>query len=324
MLRLPFLLFLFFSSSSRISIYRRSSDLSSNGSVHDRSLDANTGRIRRTLTRVSAGTGVVFSGAIKSPTPVGPQMQLPPRGGTWVGSTFVVTKFNGMEVFPSEWLHISRFFQDLFYVIPNFISHLLFTFLTPFVYSAINSQSFLFIGSRSSSRVGPMSGAHGRGLQCGSPFSIEKSSLSFVLPFNVSSNGLFHIRLLDGNTGKIERTFARVSAGTGVVFPGAIKSPTIMDFSHSDIHVSVRARLKVLPRTSFYLFGDYLLTPVSRILESRIPLVGPQMQQPPRGGTWVGSTYNILKSIMIQVLPGEWLHVSVKFQKLFILIIIKY
>ncbi|KAL2742176.1 hypothetical protein V1477_009805 [Vespula maculifrons] len=42
-------------------------------------------------------------------------MQQPPRGGTWVGSTFVVTKFNGMEVFPSEWLHISSFFQDLFY-----------------------------------------------------------------------------------------------------------------------------------------------------------------------------------------------------------------
>ncbi|KAL2736292.1 hypothetical protein V1477_012801 [Vespula maculifrons] len=40
--------------------------------------------------------------------------------------------------------------------------------------------------------------------------------------------------------------------------------------SHSDIHVSVRARLKVLPGTSFYLFGDYLLTPVSRILESRV------------------------------------------------------
>ncbi|KAL2738398.1 hypothetical protein V1477_011757 [Vespula maculifrons] len=50
-------------------------------------------------------------------------MQQPPRGGTWVGSTFVVTQFNGMEVFPSEWLHISRFFH----VIPNFISHLLFT-----------------------------------------------------------------------------------------------------------------------------------------------------------------------------------------------------
>ncbi|KAL2728245.1 hypothetical protein V1477_017521 [Vespula maculifrons] len=144
-----------------------------------------------------------------------------------------------MEVFPSEWLHISRFFQDLFNVIPSFFSHLLFMFLTPFLYSAINSQSFLFIGSRR---------------------------------FNVSSNGLFHIRLLDANTGKIERTLARVSAGTGVVFPGASKSPTIMDFSHSDIHVSVRARLKVLPGTSFYLFGDYLFTPVSRILESRVPV----------------------------------------------------
>ncbi|KAL2750155.1 hypothetical protein V1477_001651 [Vespula maculifrons] len=44
------------------------SDLSLSGSVHDRSLDANTGRIERTLLRVSVGTGVVFSGANKSPT----------------------------------------------------------------------------------------------------------------------------------------------------------------------------------------------------------------------------------------------------------------
>ncbi|KAL2746782.1 uncharacterized protein V1477_005152 [Vespula maculifrons] len=51
------------------------------------------------------------------------------------------------------------------------------------------------------------------------------------------------------NTGRIERTLARVSADANVVFSGAIKSPT----SHSDIHVSVRARLKVLPGTSFYV-----------------------------------------------------------------------
>ncbi|KAL2728162.1 hypothetical protein V1477_017438 [Vespula maculifrons] len=48
---------------------------------------ANTGRIGRTLMPVSAGTDVVFSGANKSPTPVGPQTQQPPSGGTWVGST---------------------------------------------------------------------------------------------------------------------------------------------------------------------------------------------------------------------------------------------
>ncbi|KAL2742945.1 hypothetical protein V1477_008434 [Vespula maculifrons] len=34
-------------------------------------------------------------------------MQLPPRGGTWVGSTCVL---------PGGWLHISIFFQDLFCV----------------------------------------------------------------------------------------------------------------------------------------------------------------------------------------------------------------
>ncbi|KAL2728323.1 hypothetical protein V1477_017599 [Vespula maculifrons] len=50
------------------------------------------------------------------------------------------------------------------------------------------------------------------------------------LGFDISSKGSVHNRLLDANTGKIGRTLARVSAGTGVMFSGAIKSPTVMDF----------------------------------------------------------------------------------------------
>ncbi|KAL2738411.1 hypothetical protein V1477_011770 [Vespula maculifrons] len=46
----------------------------------------------------------------------------------------------------------------------------------------------------------------------------------------VSSKGSFHNPLLDAHTGKIERTLSRVSAGTSVVFSGAIKSPTVKDF----------------------------------------------------------------------------------------------
>ncbi|KAL2732440.1 hypothetical protein V1477_014681 [Vespula maculifrons] len=53
--------------------------------------NANTGRIGRTPTPLSAGRDVVFPGANKSPTdmdyPVGPKVQQPPSGGTWVGST---------------------------------------------------------------------------------------------------------------------------------------------------------------------------------------------------------------------------------------------
>nr|KAF7397005.1 hypothetical protein H0235_016542 [Vespula pensylvanica] len=71
-------------------------DVSSYDSIHIRLLDANTGRIGRTLASVSAGTDVVFSGANKSPTSprylVGPQMQQPPRGGTWVGSICNISK----------------------------------------------------------------------------------------------------------------------------------------------------------------------------------------------------------------------------------------
>ncbi|KAL2745245.1 hypothetical protein V1477_006662 [Vespula maculifrons] len=63
--------------------------------------NANTGRIGRTLTPLSAGRDVVFSGANKSPTdmdyPAGPQMQQPPSGGTWVGSTCNTLKLKGMS-----------------------------------------------------------------------------------------------------------------------------------------------------------------------------------------------------------------------------------
>ncbi|KAL2720822.1 hypothetical protein V1478_009868 [Vespula squamosa] len=109
---------------------RQGSDMSSNSSVHNRLLDANTGRIGRTLARVSVGTcrRVEWSAICKrgltllqlapaflvstcNPAnancrPVGPQMQQPPRGGTWVGSTCNISKSFEMQVLPSEWLHI--------------------------------------------------------------------------------------------------------------------------------------------------------------------------------------------------------------------------
>ncbi|KAL2746785.1 hypothetical protein V1477_005155 [Vespula maculifrons] len=58
----------------------------------------------------------------------------------------------------------------------------------------------------------------------------ERHLGSWILESDLSSNGSFHNRLLDANTGKIERTLTPVSAGTSVVFSGAIKSPTVMDF----------------------------------------------------------------------------------------------
>ncbi|KAL2742123.1 hypothetical protein V1477_009752 [Vespula maculifrons] len=60
-------------------------------------------------------------------------MQQPPRGGTWVGNTCVMSKSYEIQT---------------------------------------NYYSF--------SRVGPMGGAHGGGLLCGSPFSTEKSSTIFI------------------------------------------------------------------------------------------------------------------------------------------------
>ncbi|KAL2721150.1 hypothetical protein V1477_019970 [Vespula maculifrons] len=36
---------------------------------------------------------------------------------------------------------------------------------------------------------------------------------------------------------------------------------------------------------------------------------GSPMQQPPRGGTWVGSTCDVSISYSLQVFPSEWLHI---------------
>ncbi|KAL2721576.1 hypothetical protein V1477_020396 [Vespula maculifrons] len=52
-------------------------------------------------------------------SPVGLQMQQPPRGGTWVGSTCDTSATHRLQVLPSEWLHSSRFFQDFLYQIPT-------------------------------------------------------------------------------------------------------------------------------------------------------------------------------------------------------------
>ncbi|KAL2749505.1 LOW QUALITY PROTEIN: hypothetical protein V1477_002445, partial [Vespula maculifrons] len=57
----------------------------------------------------------------------------------------------------------------------------------------------------------------------------------------------------------------------------------------------------------------------TRILElshrySNTHPVGLQMQQPPRGETWVGITCDISRSNVTQVLPGGWLHISLHFQ----------
>ncbi|KAL2738405.1 hypothetical protein V1477_011764 [Vespula maculifrons] len=58
----------------------------------------------------------------------------------------------------------------------------------------------------------------------------ERHLGSRILESDLSSNGSFHNRLLDANTGKVERTLTPVSADTSVVFSGAIKSPTVKDF----------------------------------------------------------------------------------------------
>ncbi|KAL2742304.1 hypothetical protein V1477_009933 [Vespula maculifrons] len=195
-------------------------------------------------------------------------MQQPPRGGTWVGSTFVVTKFHGMEVFPSEWLHISRFFQDLFYshsdthvsvrarlkVLPGTSFYLFGDYLFTPVSRILESRVPVSSHDRSCLDMSEADGVDG-GAICKRGFIHLQFAEKPEAPereSNISSKGSVHNRLLDANTGRIGRTRAHVSAGIGVVFSGAIKSPTP---------------------------------------------AGPQMQQPPRGGTWVGSTCHISKSI---------------------------
>lgn len=48
------------------------------------------------------------------------------------------------------------------------------------------------------------------------------------------------------------------------------------------------------------------------------------MQQPPRDETWIDIPFYLLKFDQMQVLLGEWLHISMYFQILFNLILIKH
>ncbi|KAL2731275.1 hypothetical protein V1478_004820, partial [Vespula squamosa] len=101
-IKLSFLLFLFFFfSPSRISVLRRRSDVSSKGSIHN--LTTNTGRIGRTLVRVSADTGM---------SSVGLQMQQPPRGETWVDSTRDISKFKSKLYHTSTIERIAAYFKE--------------------------------------------------------------------------------------------------------------------------------------------------------------------------------------------------------------------
>ncbi|KAL2747381.1 hypothetical protein V1477_004073 [Vespula maculifrons] len=204
-------------------------------------------------------------GSVESPLARGSPMQQPPRGVTWVGSTWYISKSYKVQVFPSEWLHISKSFP--------YNSKLKVEVRTFYILSYI----FRIFGNNytinyySSSRVGPMSWAHGRGLLCGSLLSVSQNRALFSYSgfsrlllycisifsfqfhgFHTSDVSSVHTLSLNADTGRIGRTLTPVSAGTDVVFSGASKSP---------------------------------------------PLAGPQMQQPPSGGTWVGSTCDIWKSL---------------------------
>nr|KAF7416735.1 hypothetical protein H0235_011266 [Vespula pensylvanica] len=78
------------------------------------------------------------------------------------------------------------------------------------------------------------------------------------------------------------------------------------------------ANARLSPTEDYALIFEIVIDTTGRVSRCLKPTVwtveqspvGPQKQLPPRGGTWVGRTCDILKSNMLQVLPGEWLLIS--------------
>ncbi|KAL2743012.1 hypothetical protein V1477_008501 [Vespula maculifrons] len=125
-------------------------------------------------------------------------MQQPPRGGTWVGSTCD----------------------------PASISEQMAAYLKTHPKSFLCYSKILSGGSH---ELGSWAWASVRVSFQYRKIELDFRTLVLVKQSAMSSKGSVHNRLLDANTGRIERTLTPMSAGTDVVFSGASKSPTVKD-----------------------------------------------------------------------------------------------
>ncbi|KAL2727823.1 hypothetical protein V1477_017099 [Vespula maculifrons] len=211
---------------------------------------ANTGKIGRTLTPVSAGRDVGFSGANKSPTdmdyPVGPQMQQPPSGGTWVGSTCNILKLY-LNYIKSTTGRVSRCLKPTVWTVEQSVSGVL------YISSLLRSQKLpkrKGISSVGLQKQQPLRGGTWVGSTCDmsksyrlqvSPCERLRSlrffqNLFYSIPIKHRTSCILHY----ANTGKIGRTLTPVSAGRDVGFSGANKSPTDMDYSYRGLRFMER------------------------------------------------------------------------------------
>ncbi|KAF7411871.1 hypothetical protein HZH66_000767 [Vespula vulgaris] len=160
-------------------------------------------------------------------------MQQPPRGGTWVGSTCAISKSHGTQVLPGEWLHILKPFPKSFPHNSKLNVEVHTFYILSYIFRIFGGSHEWGSWAWASVRVSSFSIAN-RALFSYTGFdrgvSIFLLLLFLFMDFDISAKGSIHNRLLDANTGRIVRTLARVSVGTSVMFSGAIKSPTVMDY----------------------------------------------------------------------------------------------
>ncbi|KAL2724349.1 LOW QUALITY PROTEIN: hypothetical protein V1478_008862, partial [Vespula squamosa] len=121
--------------------------------------------------------------------------------------------------------------------------------------------------------------------------------------------GLTHLQWAE----KPEAPEAERPLGTRIRWcPRSRLSPSLVPtYSTYSRECSRDTRVSIVSAVGFNL-GSRRICRESTTGRAQVP-VGPRMQQPPRGGTWVGNTC-MIQSSMIQVLPGEWLHISINFQ----------
>ncbi|KAL2732992.1 hypothetical protein V1477_015233 [Vespula maculifrons] len=254
------------------------SDVSSNGSVYIRLLDANTGRIERTLARVSAGTGVVFSGAIKK------RRLFDHAGHAKFRVESPLARGSPDAAASTRW-DLGRHDRSCLEM-----------FEADGVDSgAICKRGFIHLqfaekpeAPEAERHLGSRILEHDR--SC-----LEMFEADGVDSGAICKRGFIHLQFAE----KPEAPEAERHLGSRILE----HDRSCLEMFEAD-GVDSGAICK----------RGFIHLQFAEKPEAPEP-AGPQMQQPPRGGTWVDSTC-MRQSNMMQVLSGEWLHTSIKFSLL--------
>ncbi|KAL2732468.1 neurotrimin-like isoform X2 [Vespula maculifrons] len=228
-----------------------------------------TGRVSRCLkptvwTVEQSVSGVLYiSSLLRSPklpkrkgiSPVGPKVQQPPRGGTWVDDTCrhikILWDTSIIEQMAVRLLRDRSSRDGQIIVKINFYRKEGYVSLLPYANDRENTHA--------------RDGRHALGCSRSRDLVLPRTSFCSLKYRNTDTTGRVS-RCLKPTVWTVEQSVSGV------------------------LYISSLLRSPKLPK------------------RKGISPVGPKVQQPPRGGTWVGITCDIS---ITQVLPGEWLHISI-------------